>query len=884
MSVRDSLNLIGRTLGRYDILAKLGEGGMGVVYKAHDAQLNRSVALKILPPHLLADPVRRQRFTQEARTASVLNHPNIVTIYDIGQIDGVDFIAMEFVQGKTLGELIGRHGLPLKETLSIGIQAATALAKAHANGIIHRDLKPSNMMVADDGVIKIVDFGIAKLLASQDDDQRAAAETITVNSGANTVAGTILGTTAYMSPEQAEGKKIDTRSDIFSLGAVLYEMVTGARVFQRSTDRLTLAAVVSEEPTPPHELAKHLPHELERSILRCLRKDPARRFQGMADLAVELEEIRAESGTHAALPAQSTPARRVWWVIAGSLALALVAGGARALWSTSSAPAVPVSVTPLTTFHGWETWPSLSPDSRQVVFVWDGPQFDNNDLYLLPIGAANPVRLTTHPGDDVAPAWSPDGTQLAFLRSEGTEASLYLTPPTPNSERKVADVRPVSNNGLSYQSLSWLPDGRGIVLTEYNADRTMNGVVIVPVAGGERRRLTWTSTSAGTYYYPAVSAGGDVLAYAFCEGTLNCNPYTLNLAAGFTPSGTARRLAEAHLSATGLAWLPDGRSILFSGGFTSKALWQVFLDGRPRQRLSIAGDRVALPVVSRDGSAVAFASADDVMDIWKLEPEGATPFLSSTADDMDPQFSPDGKKVAFESSRLGRFSQLWVANADGSNAVPLNDGSDRVLGSVFWSPDSRWIVFDGRDEQGHTGIHVVDAAGGQPRRLTAPATTPSWSRDGKWIYFGRDGQTWKIPSQGGDIVKVIDVGGGAIESPDGQILYYQKPVTRAGRSLFAMPVGGGPEHVVLESLIAPLPGPRQWVPVDKGVYYIAIPDSRKRDVELRFFDLAHGKHETLSRFRVGGWGLSVSPDRKTILYSGPRDAVGSDLKIIRNFH
>ena len=412
--------------------------------------------------------------------------------------------------------------------------------------------------------------------------------------------------------------------------------------------------------------------------------------------------------------------------------------------------------------------------------------------------------------------------------------------------------------------------------------------MIVPVDGGEHRTLTSRPTSAGTYHYPALSAAGDVLAYAFCEGALNCDPFTLDLAAGFTPSGAARRLTEHRTSASGLAWLPDGRSILFSGGaqFTL-ALWQVFLDGRPRQRVSLAGDRVMLPVVSRDGSSVAFASSGDFTDIWKLEANTATPFLSSTVDDMDPQFSPDGKRVAFESTRLGKFSQLWVANADGSNPVPLNDGSDRVQGSVFWSPDSRWIVFDGRDQRGETGIYIVDAAGGQPRLLTSPGSIPSWSRDGKWIYFNREGQIWKIPPQRGETVKVTDNGGNtAIESSDGRILYYQKPgqTGRGFRSVFARPVDGGPERVVLDSLVAAFAGPRQWVPADDGVYYVTVGDAKKRELEVRFFDLAGGKQTTVRRFSANvGSGLTVSPDRKTILYSGIGVSVGSDIMIIRNF-
>ena len=234
-------HMIGRHLGHYEILAKLGEGGMGVVYKARDTHLDRFVAIKVLPPESLADPERKRRFTQEAKAASALNHPAIVTIHDITHADGTDFIAMEYVQGKTLGELIGRKGLRLKDTLTYAIQAAGALAKAHAVGIVHRDLKPSNIMVTDDGLVKILDFGVAKLTTSNDLDgeESSAAPTMTGHDRLETTAGTIVGTAAYMSPEQAEGKKVDARSDIFSFGAVLYEMATGTRAFQGTTPALT---------------------------------------------------------------------------------------------------------------------------------------------------------------------------------------------------------------------------------------------------------------------------------------------------------------------------------------------------------------------------------------------------------------------------------------------------------------------------------------------------------------------------------------------------------------------------------------------------------------------------------------------------------------------
>ena len=309
-------SLLGQQLGSYQILSLLGTGGMGVVYKARDTRLKRSVAIKVLPADQVSDPERKRRFIQEARAASALNHPNIITIHDIGSEGGIDFIVMEYVAGKTLDQLIPRKGLRLNETLKLAIQMADALAKAHSAGIIHRDLKPTNVMVTDDGLVKVLDFGLAKLTEVESD------EGATRTTQLQTEEGTIVGTVSYMSPEQAEGKKVDARSDIFSFGAVLYEMVTGQKAFQGDSKMSTLTAVLKQEPKPISQLVPAIPRDLEKIINRCLRKDPGRRFQHMDDLKVELEELKEESdsGTLAGTPPAVRPTQRTWvWVVSRPL-------------------------------------------------------------------------------------------------------------------------------------------------------------------------------------------------------------------------------------------------------------------------------------------------------------------------------------------------------------------------------------------------------------------------------------------------------------------------------------------------------------------------------------------------------------------------------------
>ncbi len=380
-----------KTISHYRIVEKLGEGGMGVVYKAHDTRLNRAVALKILPPGLVEDAERRRRFKQEAQAASALNHPGIVTVYDIGETDGTLFIAMEHVAGKTMEELIPGDGMGVPEALKYAIQIADAFARAHAAGIVHRDLKPGNLMVREDGLVKVLDFGLAKLTETGD-----LRDDTTVSMGPQTLQGTILGTPAFMSPEQAAGETVDARSDIFSFGAVLYEMVTGRRAFRGDSQVATVAAVLSREPEP---LPPRVPPELAKVILRCLRKDRARRYQSMADLKVALEDSREESVSDSEARAPS-PRRWMWVALP---AIALIAG--LLVWLARREPksSAPLRAVSLTTLTGVERYPSFSPDGNHVAFTWTGPKQDNPDIYVQQIGSGSPLRLTDRPGQRLQP-------------------------------------------------------------------------------------------------------------------------------------------------------------------------------------------------------------------------------------------------------------------------------------------------------------------------------------------------------------------------------------------------------------------------------------------------------------------------------------------------
>ena len=405
--------MIGKTISHYKILGKLGEGGMGVVYTAHDTNLDRFVAIKVLPAEKVADPERKQRFVQEAKAASSLNHPNIITIYDIGQAQGVDFISMECVVGKTLDRLIPQRGMRLNEALKCAVQIADALARAHSAGIIHRDLKPGNIMVNEHGLVKVLDFGLAKLteVTSADGDES------TRTMRPSTEQGKIVGTVAYMSPEQAEGKKVDARSDIFSFGSVLYEMVTGEKPFHGDTKASTLAAILKDNPRPASQVVVDVPREVERLISRCLRKEVNQRCQHMDDVKIALQELKEDldSGVLGAASV-SRPNRRLHWILSVAAAAVVAMIGVWLVRSKREVPETQLVTVPLTSYPGHQSIPSFSPDGTQVAFAWDGEKQDNSDIYVKQIGVEPPYRLTNDPAMDYSPVWSPDGRLIAFLR------------------------------------------------------------------------------------------------------------------------------------------------------------------------------------------------------------------------------------------------------------------------------------------------------------------------------------------------------------------------------------------------------------------------------------------------------------------------------------
>jgi Tol biopolymer transport system component/predicted Ser/Thr protein kinase len=888
--------MVGRTLKHYRIEGKLGEGGMGVVYRAHDTHLERPVSIKVLPPGRTADPERRRRFAQEAKAASALNHPNILHIYDIDTADDVDFIAMEFVDGRTLDEVIAGRGLKLNQALQYAVQIADALGAAHAAGIVHRDIKPSNIMVNREGLVKILDFGLAKLSEAVEDDPSAPTQTMQPR----TETGAIVGTVAYMSPEQAEGGKADARSDIFSFGLVLYEMVTGRRAFQGDTKIAILSAILHKEPPPISQISKNTPLELERIVARCLRKDPARRTQHIVDVRSALEELRdeAESGPQEQiLVARAHSWRR--WVPAALLVVVPVAGFiAWQAWRATSSEGT-VRAVALTTFSGIEWWPSLSPDGNNVAFMWTGPKQDNPDIYVQMIGSAGrPLQLTTDPRADYNPVWSPDGRWIAFLRAEqlprangapADKSELWLITPLGGPEHRLAEIqaRAVDMEGF----LAWCPDSSCLVVTDSPGEGKPDALFVVSRETGEKTQLTSPRAPLAGDTNPAVSPDGRWLVFRR-ESTFSVSElyvFPLRTGTGLTVGGEPTRLTRAAPDAQYPAWMPDSKEILFSA---EERLWRMPISGeKPPAQLPFVGENGLMPVVSRaqPGRPARLVYARSFVDsnIWRVDtsapggPALSSPVvaISSTRMDMLGDLSPDGQRVAFTSTRTGRF-EVWVADPDGANAVPLTSTASGLSNAPRWSPDGQWIAFQSSLE-GQFEIYVIPANGGRPRRITShPANdlVPSFSRDGQWIYFSsnRTGvyQIWKVSARGGDAVQVTHGEGyWGVEGMDGTYLYYMQIPRGMLSALWRIPTSGGQPVRILEGVL-------HFAVIDSGIYYLDRPGGEAR---LEFLAFATGKSTTVAR-NLGDVQplLTASRDGRTIFFTR-RDSYVHDLMLVDNF-
>jgi eukaryotic-like serine/threonine-protein kinase len=705
-----------------------------------------------------------------------------------------------------------------------------------------------------------------------------------------------------MSPEQAAARPLDHRSDQFSFGAILYEMATGRRAFERATAPQTLAAIIEDEPEPPRTFNAEIPVELSAIVLRCLAKDKEKRYDTTAELVRELE-----LASSSAAPA---PFRRpTRWPLTGLALVAVVA----AFVVSRDAPRPegpqpqenPLGAVPFTTYPGREAEPTFSPDGSQVAFSWDGESQDNHDIYVKAIGAEQPLRLTTDPSRDGSPAWSPDGSRIAFLRdAPGGGSEVRFIAPTGGAELQLGEVQ-----ALAHQGLAWSPDGRSLAVVDRSTPGDPLGIFVLDTASGVKKRLTSLLD-----VLPAFSPDGRTV--AFNRTILGRGPFVYVVPAA---GGEPRELVATSFLRGRVAFGARGEEILFTAvppardggptrpsaaGGTGAALWRVPVDGG-RAR-SLGGSVGAVDVaVSRGGNRLVYSQETTDWDVWRLDlrrraakGEAQTRFIASTKLDANPQFSPDGERVAFTSVRSG-YPEIWVTDAPGGHALRLTSlGKNGYTAAPRWSPDGKTIAFDFAAEGGdNVDIYAISLSGGPPRRVTTSPSidaTPSWSRDGRWIYFGslRDGQrqVWKVPSAGEDegSARQVTRGGGfaPIESTDGRHVYFTRKLSGTldpQNAIWRIPVEGGDEEVVVESFRS---SSGSWDLTAEGIYFVDQgPSSSGVQWVVRFLGFGQRQATEVARLGhppfLGGPAVSVSSDGRWLLSTQVQGE--SDLMLVEAF-
>jgi len=835
--------MIGQTLGHYRIQEKLGEGGMGVVYLAEDTQLGRRVAIKLLPEEYAAQEDRLQRFLSEAKLASSINHPNIVSIYELGEAAGRRFIAMEYVPGQSLRASLQKRGLALKRLLELALPVAEALARAHRAGIVHRDIKPENLLVSEDGYIKVADFGLAKLKPAHSGEA-------TVTGQVSTEAGKVVGTVAYMSPEQLQGQEIDARSDIFSFGAVLYEMATGRSPFLRDSAASTSAAILRDDPRPVRALAGGLPVEVENLVNKALEKDPAFRYQAMDELAADLRRLRRdlESGRLAAT-AEAAPGPRArrgralhWAGAAVIVALVMVLGVVLTRRAEEAAPATPGRVIQLTTLPGLEDSPTWSPDGRSIAYVSDAE--GNLDIYVQQIGGGRALKLTDSDADDAQPAWSPDGSRIAFVSARaypgkrlavhsnlgawtpffaGRNGDVWVMPALGGTARRVAE---------NAYFPTWSPDGKHLI---YQALREGQWQLwIQTVEGAEApRQLELDGLDVTVVSQPAWSPDGQWIAFAAGDAP-QMSVYVV-ASAGGSPRAVARGSAYAFTP----SWSPDGQWLYFSsdqGGQMN--LWKARLEngrvGTARQITTGTGPDLS-PRPDPGGRRLAYANMRSTVDLWQrdLATGELVQVTKETTREDNAQPSPDGQWLAFSSNRLGG-THVWLMNRENGSLTQVST-TPRTQGQSFilWSADSRYLYYGADDgfwryEVGlgsATKMHSASPAGsgfclsrdlayvvyiveGQVARaqlgsgkvevLVRPragtASDATCSPEGAWIAFyvqqGTERNIWVAPWTGGEAQQVTfgnTEDSHPVWSADGRSIYF----VRNHQDIYVVPRAGG---------------------------------------------------------------------------------------------
>ncbi|HVT44683.1 MAG TPA: protein kinase [Thermoanaerobaculia bacterium] len=765
----------GSSLGHYTILERLGAGGMGEVYKALDTKLERHVAIKILPPELVASEERLRRFVQEAKAASALNHPNIITIHEIGSSESgsepdaapIHYISMELVEGTTLREKIYAEKRDLREVLSLLAQAAEGLARAHSTGIIHRDLKPDNVMITRDGFAKVLDFGLAKLSERSDRDDGAAEAQTAVRE--KTREGVIVGTVGYMSPEQVGAKNIDARSDIFSFGCILYEAITRKRPFQADSDIDTLHLILHNDPQPVTELAPDVPAELRRIVRRCLAKDPDKRIQSMKDLAIELRDLvddyheLGRSSTSGSSPGIAAPQREVskrsWLVgaiIAGVLLVLAVAVILRpAREQSSPAPVATMQLAPLTT-NGRVLTAAISPDGRWLVYAREDGA--TRSVYLKQIATGSEVQILP-PSETMGVArfaFSRDGNYLYLVKAEigNPIATLSMIPTLGGASRQILE------DIDSRVTLS--PEEKEMAFGRADRQAAVeHQIVVASVDGSGQRVLAMRKGKESFTANPAWSPDGKWIAVAAVssQGGLHHIPLLIS-----SDGKVTRPLFERWwFSINSLEWLPDGSGLVVAGEDVESGRSQVWIFSFPSgeaRRVTNDLNSYSDVTVTADGKSIVAVQRDDRARVWKRDAGTMIPMTSESERYAPRAFSlaPDGSLV-YQSLQSGNLEVRRLSPTGESRALtnhPKADYNARVGG------DGRIYFQTERNDDAEFWSMTLD---GSDQRFVAKIgidVTLDVSPDGEWLIHNAEQSLWKIPTAGGAPVKLSDKD---VESP-----------------------------------------------------------------------------------------------------------------------